>query len=395
MTLVKRAAGVLFAGAVAAAIAIAWMPEAIAVEVAEVTRGPLLVTVDEDGKTRVRDRYVVSAPLLANLARIELHPGDVVEPGTVVARLVPLQPPLLDARTKAQAEAHVAATKAARSQSQAAVRRARTALEFAQREAARQRELTKSGAASALAVERAELEERSLAEALGSAEFGTRVAEHELAMAEAALGRLGHPRGEEAEQMELTSPVKGRVLRVIHESEGAVQPGTPLVELGDPGALEIVSDVLTSDAVHIAPGASASIERWGGAPIKAHVRLVEPSAFTAVSALGVEEQRVNVVIDLAAPPAEWRALGDGYRVEVRIAVWEGRDVVSVPAGALFRSGREWAVFRVADGTAHLTTFEAGHRSTDRVEVVRGLNAGDHVVVYPSDRVEGGVRVQAR
>jgi HlyD family secretion protein len=277
----------------------------------------------------------------------------------------------------------------------ASVRRAKTALEFAQRDAARQRELTKSGAASAIAVERAELEERTLHEALGSAEFGTRVAEHELAMAQAALGRLGKARPGEDEQMELTSPVKGRVLRVIHESEGAVQPGTPLLELGDPAALEIVSDVLTSDAVHVAQGANATIERWGGAPLRGHVRLVEPSAFTAVSALGVEEQRVNVVIDLAAPQADWAALGDGYRVEVRIAVWEGQDVMSVPAGALFRSGREWAVYRVADGRAQLTTIEIGRRNADRVEVVKGLAAGDAVVVYPSDRIEHGVQVEAR
>lgn len=394
-TFVKRVLGVLVAAAVAVAIVIAWMPAPVPVELSEVTHGPMVVTVDEDGRTRVRDRYVVSAPLLANLARIELHPGDAVEPGTVLARLVPLEPPLLDARTKAQAESRVAGATAARAQSQASVRRARTALEFAQREATRQRDLVKTGAASTLAVERAELEERTLVEALGSAEFGTLVAAHELAMAQAALGRLGKVHGAEDEQMELTSPVKGRVLRVIHESEGAVQPGTPLVELGDPAALEIVSDVLTSDAVHVRPGASASIERWGGPPLRGHVRLVEPSAFTAVSALGVEEQRVNVVIDLDTPKAEWAALGDGYRVEVRIAVWEGQDVVSIPAGALFRSGRDWAAYRVADGHAQFVTIDTGRRNAERVEVTRGLTAGDRVIVYPSDRIEHGVRVEAR
>jgi HlyD family secretion protein len=358
--------------------------------------GPLLVTVDEDGRTRVKDRYTVSAPLLANLARIELTPGDVVQPGAVLARLVPLQPPLLDARTRAQAQANVAASTAARSQAQAAVKRLQTALEFAERAAQRQRQLIDSGATATSALERADLEERSLREELASAQFGERVAEHNLQQAQAAFGRLHGAQDQQSEQLELTSPVAGRVLRVFQQSEGAVQPATPLLEVGDPGALEIVVDVLTSDAVHIRPGAKAWIERWGGEQaLRAHVRVVEPSAFSRISALGVEEQRVNVVLDLDEPRAAWASLGDGYQVEARIAVWEAVDVLTVPASAVFRRGQDWALFEVQDGIARITPIAIGKRNPERVEVQRGLRAGDWVVSYPGERVADGLRVTAR
>ena len=224
------------------------------------------------------------------------------------------------------------------------------------------------------------------------------MADHELQVAQATLGRIDKPRGKhEAEpEVEITSPVRGRVLRVIQESEGAVQPGTPLLEIGDPTALEIVVDVLTSDAVAIQPGAPATIERWGGAQaLPAHVRLIEPSAFTRVSALGVEEQRVNVVIDLDAPHATWSALGDGYRVEAAIEVWNGNDVLSVPASAVFRRGEGWAVFQVKDGKALVKSVAIGRQNAEREQITRGLQAGDQVIVHPSDRVADGARVEAR
>jgi HlyD family secretion protein len=245
--------------------------------------------------------------------------------------------------------------------------------------------------------ERAELQERTSREELASAEFGARVAEYDLQMAQAALGRLDKkPSAKEQEQLEVTSPVKGRVLKVIQESEGVVQPGAPLLEIGDPSALEVVVDVLTSDAVHVQPGASASIERWGGErPLKAHVRLVEPSAFTRVSALGVEEQRVNVVIDLDEPHATWAALGDGYRVDARIVFWQSDGVLCVPASAAFRRDEGWAVFKLDHDIAKLSTVELGHVNPDTVEVQRGLSAGAQVVMYPSDSVRDGVQVEAR
>jgi HlyD family secretion protein len=222
------------------------------------------------------------------------------------------------------------------------------------------------------------------------------VADHDLQMAQAALGRIGGQRHGRQDELALTSPIKGRVLRVIQQSEGAVQLGAPLLELGDSGALEVVVDVLTSDAVNVQPGARAWIERWGGEhALASHVRLVEPSAVTRVSALGVEEQRVNVVIDLDEPHAVWAALGDGYRVEARIATWQGQDVLSVAASAVFRRQADWAVFKVENGIARVVKIEVGHRNADRVEIKRGLRAGEQVIAHPSERLADGTRVEPR
>lgn len=392
---VRRGLALLAILGVGAGIAVSWMPKPIPVDVDRATLGPLEVTVDEDGRTRVKDRYVVSAPLLANVARIELHPGDPVSTETVLARLVPLSPPLLDARSRAQAEGQVDAASAAKRQSSAAVKRVEAALAFAERDLKRKRGLTGSGAVPVRVVEQAELQVRSLSEELSSARFGTKVAAHQLQVARAALGRMGKG-GVSDEQLEITSPVPGRVLKVIQRSEGAVQPGTPLLEVGDPQALEIVVDVLTSDAVHITPGTRVLIERWGGEhALAAHVRLVEPSAFSRVSALGVEEQRVNVVIDLDEPVERWTALGDGYRVEARIVVWRRDEVLRAPASSVFRHGDGWAVFRRVGTLAKLTPIEAGRRNALQIEVTSGLSDGDEVIVHPSDRVLDGVEVTER
>jgi HlyD family secretion protein len=391
----RRVALLLVAIAVAGAVAKVWMPAPVAVEISEVKRGPMRVSVDEEGFTRVQDRYVVSAPVMGNLARIELHVGDVVQPGMVVARMVPLESPLLDARSRAEAEARVAAAEASRKQSYAGMERMRSALAFAEKEAARLRGLKASGAAAPNQVERAELEERSLREDLASAEFGAAVADHNLQMSQATLGRLGKTRDRtHADQLDLTSPVKGRILRVLQQSEGVVQPSTPLLEIGDPAGLEIVVGVLTSDATQIEPGAKVEIERWGGEnPLPAHVRLIEPSAFSKVSALGVQEQRVNVLIDLDAPHAEWMRLGDQYRVEARIAVWESKDTIYVPASAVFRRADSWAVFRVQDSRVKVAPFDAGRRNPEQVQVKGGLQVGDKVVTHPSDRLADGMEVQ--
>lgn len=391
----KRALGLAFLAGVVGMIVIAWLPKPVPVDLATATRGPLRVTVDEDGLARVTDRYVVSAPLSGNLARVELNPGDAVEQGQILARIVPLAPPLMDERTRQQQEARVAAATAAQRQARATINRASAALEFSERELARQRSLGERGSAPAAVVDRAELELRTRREEVTSARFGSRVADFELQMAQAALGRISERDGT-GEQMEVPCPVDGRVLRVIRSSEGVVQAGTPLLEIGDPSALEIVVDVLTSDAVHIEPGARVSIERWGGdRALEGRVRLVEPSAFTRTSSLGVEEQRVNAIIDLITPHAEWRALGDGYRVEARVVVWEEDDVLRVPGSAVFRSGDGWAVFAVRDAVATLTPVEVGRRNGFQAEISGGLGDGDRVVVHPSDRVSDGVEVTAR
>lgn len=376
-------------------IVAASLPKPVPVDMAEVASAPLIVTVDEDGRARVKDRYVVSAPLTGSLARIELHPGDSVEQGAPLARLVPLAPPLLDERTRTTAKARVAGAVAGQKQSGAQIERAKATLKFAKDEATTQRTLFDKGVITKQELERVLLTERTASAELDSLRFGSRVADYEVQMAQAALGHLSPKKKGDDEQLVIPAPLTGRVLKVIRESEGVVQAGTPLLELGDPVALEIVVDVLTSDAVLIQPGAAVSVDRWGGASLDARVRLVEPSAFTRLSALGVEEQRVNVVIDLVAPQELSRTLGDGYRVEAHITVWEGDDVVQVPASAVFRHEGGWAVFRVSGTSAALQTVEIGKRNGRAVQITSGLESGTAVVLHPSDRVTTGVEVVGR
>jgi HlyD family secretion protein len=372
------------------------VPKRLPVDMVDAERGDLLVTVDEDGRTRVTDRYVITAPLDGQLGRIDLRAGDPVSEAAVVARIVPLNPPLLDARTKAEAEARVEAARAAKRQAVAAISRAEVATQLASLEAERQSALGPSGATSIQAIEQAEFDLRGKREALASARFAARVAEHQARVAEAALGRLGPQGVKTDEQMDVLAPVEGQVLKVFRQSEGVVRAGTPLLEVGDPKALEIVVDVLTSDAVGIRRGAEAVVDRWGGPkPLKAHVRRVEPSAFTKISALGVDEQRVNVIIDLDDSPEVWAELGDGYRVEARIVVGEAKDVIKVDDSAVFRHGGGWAVYRVDGGKAVLTPIEIGARNGLEVEVVEGLDAGATVIAHPSDQVEDGRRVRPR
>ncbi|NNE20165.1 MAG: HlyD family efflux transporter periplasmic adaptor subunit [Myxococcales bacterium] len=381
--------------AVVGLIVVAWIPNPVEVEVAEVGRGALVVTVNEDGRTRVKDRYTVSAPVTGNLARPDLEAGDSIEQEQVLARLVPLPPPLLDSRTRAEAKARVDAAMAARRQAQAAVNRARFQRDFAKQESQRAQAVVEQGGLARSDADRAVSTYRSSEEELRSAEFGGRVAEHQLKLAQTALMQLSG-QGEEGEQLEIISPVAGQVLKVFQESEGVVQSGTPILELGDPAALEIVVDVLSQDATRIPPGAPALIERWGGKnPLRGHVRIVEPSAFTKLSALGVEEQRVNVIIDMDDERELWRNLGDGYRVEARISVWEDEDVLRVPASAVFRSEDSWATFVVEDGTAVIRTVELGETNGLETEVLSGLEEGEMVIAYPSDSVRDGVSVKAR
>jgi HlyD family secretion protein len=392
----KRSAWIAAALALVALITLAFLPKPVPVDIVVARRASLRVTVDEDGRTRVVDHFEIGAPLTGNLARIELHVGDRVEAGDVIARLVPLARPLMDASARAEAEARVAASNAAWRQAQSSIGRARAALEYAQAQSSRQRGLVQRGSLAPDVVERADLELRSRREELVSAELGARVAAHQLEMARAALGRLDDDDDEANEQLEITAPIDGVVLRVLHESSGVVQPGTPLLAIGDPAHLEVAVDVLTSDAVRIEPGQRVAIERWGGdEALEAHVRLVEPSAFTRTSALGVEEQRVNVVIDLDSPRTEWERLGDGYRVEARIQIWEAEDVLTVASSAVFRDGERWAVYRVVDGVARRTHVEVGQRTGLAVQLVSGLRAGDRVVAHPSDRITDGVAVEPR
>jgi HlyD family secretion protein len=392
---IRRVLIALAVVAVIGLIVVAWIPNPVEVEVAEVSRGALVVTVNEDGRTRVKDRYTVSAPVTGNLARPDLEAGDSIEQEQVLARLVPLPPPLLDSRTRAEAKARVDAAIAARRQAQAAVNRARFQRDFAKEESRRAQAVVQQGGLARSDADRAVSTYRSSEEELRSAEFGGRVAEHQLKLAQTTLMQLSG-QGEEGEQLEIISPVAGQVLKLFQESEGVVQSGTPILELGDPAALEVVVDVLSQDATRIPTGAPALIERWGGKnPLRGHVRIVEPSAFTKLSALGVEEQRVNVIIDMDDDRELWQSLGDGYRVEARISVWEGKDVLRVPASAVFRSEDSWATFVVEGGTAVIRTVELGETNGLETEVLSGLDEGETVIAYPSDSVRDGVSVEAR
>jgi HlyD family secretion protein len=380
--------------AIVAALVWSMIPRPVPVEAAAVTRGPMRVTIDEDGRARVQHRHVVAAPLAGSLARIELRPGDPVEAGAVVARIAPLPSPLLDPRSRAEVEGRVAVARAARRQAEAGVERARTAAEFAARELARVRRLAEQGAAPRVELERRQLEADVASRDLASARFAAAVAASEVTTAEALVARLGKG-GRRDEEVVVQAPVAGRVLRVIAESEGVVAPGTPLVEVGDPARLEIVVDVLTADAVSIRPGAPVSVEAWGGPPLAGVVRLVEPSAVTRISALGVEEQRVNAVVDLAGSEEARAGLGDGWRVEARILTWQGEDVLQVPLGALFRAGDSWAVYVVDAGRARQRLVEIGRRSGTTAQVLEGLREGEPVILHPGERLRDGVRIAAR
>jgi HlyD family secretion protein len=382
----KLIASVLLVAAIGAA---AMWPEAMEVTVVRAERGPMQVTVDEDGETRVRDRFLVTAPVSGRIHRIEIEPGDPVVRGkTLLARITPAESPLLDSRTRGELQAAVDAATAAVGQARAERQRAATALERARSTLRRQQELMKAGAISSDDLEAAETALASAEDALRAAEFTERRAESELQLARA---RLSAP-GASGRSVDVFSPVDGTVLKRLRESEGVVPVGEPLLEIGEPGRMEIVADLLSTDAVRVSPGAAVLIEQWGGGhTLHARVRRVEPSGFMKVSALGVEEQRVNVIIDFTNP-AETSRLGDGYRVEVRIVLWQEDDVLKVPVGALFRQGDGWAVFVVEEGRVRRQMVQLGQRNENDGQITGGLEAGATIVLHPPDTLTDGARV---
>jgi HlyD family secretion protein len=384
---------------VAGGLVWSFWPQPVLVEVAAVGHAPLRVTVDEDGRTRVRDRYIVAAPLAGRLQRIELDPGDRVTAGdTVLATIEPQEPELLDPRAVAQAEARVRAAEAALARAEPVVERASAELAFADNLVARYRTLVLSNAVAKERLEELDMLQRARSQDRRAAIFARDIARFELEMARAALLR-SNPADlvtDLTSHFSIKSPVSGQVLRILQRSATVVRSGTELIEVGDASDLEVEVDVLSSDGVAISPGAKASLEQWGGdKPLDAVVRLVEPSAFTKISALGVEEQRVNVILDLLAPPEQRQSLGDGFRVEARIVLWEGSDVLQTPTGSLFRHGDDWAVFVVADGVARLRTVQLGRRNSLAAQVLDGLQPGELVILHPSDQVRDDIAVQQR
>lgn len=372
----------------------AFSPTAVPADFAEVTRGTLQVTVNEEGRTRVRDRFVVSAPLPGRMQRIELEPGDpVVARKTVVAQFQPSAPALLDVRTRAELEARVKAAESTLGGARADRERIRAELTFAQSELKRARQLVEEKVIAAREMESAERQVETLERSLQSAEFAIRTAQHQLELARASLIQS---RGDGGATIPLYSPIDGVVLRILQESETVVPTGQPLIEVGDVNDLEIVSDLLSSAAVKVEPGDKALIEQWGGEnPLKGRVRLVEPSGFTKISALGVEEQRVNTIIDFVDPPGKRPNIGDGYRVEVRIIVSSRENVLKVPTSSLFRHEGEWAVYTVQNGHASRQIVQVGERSGLEAEITNGLEEGQRIIVYPSDAVADGVEVTSR
>jgi len=375
-------------------IAIALWPSAVTVDLASVSRGPLVVTIDEEGRTRVRDRFVVAAPVTGRVLRIELEPGDRVARGDVVARLQPESPPLLDARMRAEANAAVDSTQASLGHARAEEQRARAALAQAQRDLARTRRLTAAGVTTKQDLEAREADALVAEEAVNAAAFAVRAASAEVERAQARVGTSVSARGGGA--VVVKSPADGVVLQRLRESESVVPAGEPLIEIGDPAQIEIVTDLLSTDAVRVRPGARAMIEQWGGeTALAATVRRIEPAGFTKVSALGVEEQRVNVVLDFVDGGEECASLGDAYRVETRIVLWEAPNVLKVPTNALFRDNTQWAVYVVSGGRARRTIVEIGHQTAQEAEVLDGLSEGAMVIVHPGDLVHDGTRVVPR
>ena len=386
-------AAVLLAGGLL--LALAFRPQPVAVDVAAVDRGPLEVTLDEEGETRVRDRFVVSTPVAGRVLRIELEAGDPVAAGQVLAVVRPADPALLDVRSRAEGEARAAAAAAGLEESRARLQAAEAEARFAAAELERTRRLAGEGIVPQESLDQAVTTARSRAEAVEAARAEVARMRQEL---EAVRARVADP-GDAGtgRPVEVTAPVAGTVLRRVRESEAVVAAGEPLLEIGDPADLEVVTDMLSQDAVRIAPGDPVRIEEWGGdEPLAGRVRRVEPGGFTRVSALGVEEQRVDVVIDLVDPAAARPSLGDAFRVEVRVVTWRSDDVLRLPTGALFRQpDGAWAVFTVAGGRARLTPVRIGHRSDLAAEVTAGLEAGDAVVLHPGDAVTDGARVAVR
>ncbi len=375
----------------------ALMPRPIPVEVVTVSKGRFIATVDEDGKTRIRERYVVAAPLAGRLTRIRLKVGDRVAAGEVIATIVPAPAPFLDARSRREAEAKIGAAEAALARANAMVERARAQADQAANDLERTRALAERGVSTIQALERAEVAKHVADRDLRAAELQQHAAEHDLDQARALLARYHNDENNSrAEAWNVTAPVGGLVLKIPQESETIIQAGASILEIGDPRDLEIIVDVLSTEAVEIQPGAEVTIENWGGpGTLAGRVRRVEPAAFTKISTLGVEEQRVNVLIDIASPPEQWAALGDAYRVDVRIAVFSQDDATIVPAGALFRIGANWTVFVVENGRAQTRIVTLLRRSGRLAAISAGISVGERVIVYPSDRIAPGVRVEAR
>lgn len=367
-------------------------PRPLAVEVAMIARGDLAVTIEEEGVSRIREVFRVTAPVAGRLVRVEMHPGDAVSVDQTVATIEPSPPGLLDERSRLIGQAAVQAAEAAVKLAEATLSQAEAQTNYAESEARRKSALAERGLVSKQIEEQSALEVATAQRNVDVARASLAMRQQDLASARAALIEGSDSTGLSECCATVRSPITGRVLAVLTESEQAVQPGTPLMDIGDPTNTEIAVDVLSTDAVRIMPDAPATIEGWGGEPLRAEVRRINPTASTKVSALGIEEQRTEVVLTLLDPPDQWTRLGHGFRVVARVVVWHGTDRLLVPISALFRDGDQWSVFKVADGRASLTAISLDHRNSAFAEVVSGIEPGDVVIIHPSDTITDGVTV---
>jgi HlyD family secretion protein len=395
----KRILGAIVLGLVIAGLVwFAW-PQAIPVDLATVSKGPMEVTVDDEGKTRVRDIYTVSAPLAGMVLRVPGRVGDQVAANeTVVAVMQPMAPSFHDIRSHEELRAALAAADAAITLAEHEVHRIEKVLEFSRSDLQRAEALARTNTIAVKALEKAKIDVETNEAALASARAQLEVRRSERASAAARLtGPLAAGAGptDPACCMQIRAPVTGRILRIIQESEGVVQAGTPLIDIGNPTDLEVVADLLSTDAVLVAAGAPVLIDGWGGSEIRGRVARIDPVGFVKISALGIEEQRVRTTIDFVDPPETWSRLGHDYRVIVHIPVWSASEATTVPVAALFRKGDNWAVFAVADGRAHLAPVQIGQRNNRVAEVISGLSVGDRVVLHPSDRIQDGVSISER
>lgn len=383
--------------AVVLLVAYGFRPQPVLVETAEVWRGSMRVTVEEEGKARVTDRYVVSAPVAGFARRVDLEVGDAVRTGQVLVVLDPPRPAVLDPRSRAEARAGVSAAEAALNAARQRLKAAAADAAYWEGQAARMRELVQSGDVSKESYDRAVTEARRAEAAHRSAGEAVEQAQAELASARAALEiSPAGPANAPAEQVRVRAPAGGRVLKLIRKSEGVVTPGEPLLEIGNARSLEVEVEVLSEDAVRIRTGTRVLFERWGGEqPLEGRVRRVEPVAFTKISALGVEEQRVLVIVDITSPPEQWSRLGAGYRLEAGFVLWESPDVLQIPASALFRYQDGWAVFTMEDGVARRKVVEVGQRTGVTAQVLSGLAGGEKVIEHPDTSIEDGKAVARR
>jgi HlyD family secretion protein len=392
----------LWTAAVAAVIVLAivlgYRKQPVLSEFAQVTSGPMRVTVEEEGKTRVVDRYVVSAPVAGVAQRVRLKVGDPVARDQVLFWLEPLRPEVLDARSRAEAQARVSAAEAALSAAEERVRAAAAADAYWESQFARIKNLVSTGDVSREALEKTSSEARAAQASLRSAEHAAGQARAEVEAARAAL-RYSAARpadGNPQERVAVRAPVAGRVLKVLRESEGVVAGGQAVLEIGNARGLEVEVEVLSADAVQLQPAMRVLFERWGGdKPLEGRIRRIEPVAFTKVSALGVEEQRVLVLVDITSPPEQWARLGDGYRVEAAFILWESPEVLQVPASALFRYRDNWAVFVVENGVARRRPVEVGRRNGQVAQILSGLSQGQQVIIHPDNSVDEGTAVKSR